>query len=275
MAQFKKYFIRISSILIILGGAAWNVAGCVPQNPASIVELFSPTPGLTATPTIDWFPATVTPPVVRQSTLTPNAASNLVYGPSLFSDTFAAPGSWQNTQDTGGNIIVKDSVLTLAVKTTHGSLLTLRKNTELSDFYLETTLKRVLCKDDDVVGVVFRTQGAGSFYRLVLNCQGLYALQQVSGGSTVMLVNWSPSAEITTGLWKPVIIGISANGKTIRIYMNNKLQSEVARTTFARGGIGYYARAAGDTPLTVSFSDLNVYQVGASGPIAPASSPVP
>lgn len=274
MAQFKKYLIRISSILLIIGGIAWNVAGCAPQEPTTTMELFSATPDLTATPTIDWFPATATPLVVRQPTLTPNAASNPVYGPSLFADTFAAPESWQNSQDAGGSIIVKDNVLTLAVKATRGSLLTLRKNTELSDFYLETTLKRVLCKDDDLVGVVFRTQGAGSFYRLVLNCQGLYALQQVSGGSTVMLVNWSPSAEITTGLWKAVTIGISANGKTIRIYMNNKLQAEATRTTFARGGIGYYAHAAGDTPLTVSFSDLNVYQVGTNGPI-PANSPIP
>jgi hypothetical protein len=262
MTHLKQLLIKIGFSLIIIGGIIWAATGCAPQEQNSANELFSPTPSLTITPTIDWFPATATPPVVPQLTLTPQVENSLMYGQLIFNDTFSAPGSWQNSQEVGGNIIIKDNVITLAVKATNGSLLSLRQNTELNNFYLETTVKRVLCKDNDLVGILFRAQGPQSFYRLLINCQGLWALQQVVGGTPTMVVNWTPSAEITTGLWKAVTVGIWADGKLMRIYMNGKLQAEVTHSTFASGTIGYFARSAGETPLTVSFSELNVYQIG-------------
>ena len=261
MDQLRKQIRRVLIILVFGGFLTWIIASCAPQVNQPISELFSPTPTLTTTPTVLWFPATNTPSLILLPTSTPNPAANPIYGAVLFNDTFSSAGNWQNSQNTNGNIIITDNSLTLAVNAARGSLSTIRQNTTLNDFYLETTATIHLCKQDDQIGILFRVEGSQSYYRMLINCQGTYALQQVLGGAPAFLANWTPSAELQPGLYQPLKIGIWAYGNVLRIYFNDQLQSEVSRGTFQSGSIGFYARAAADTPLTVSFSDLTVYQV--------------
>lgn len=247
-------------ILCLAGIVSVTAAGCAPAATESIEEVFSPTPSLTAAPTIDWFPATATPTIIVLPTSTPNPASFPSYGNNLIEDTFTKSGNWQEVQNANGIISVANQSITLAVKAERGNLVTFRQNTIASDFYLEATVKRVaLCKTDDQFGVLFRAQNEQNFYRLMINCQGQIAVQQMVGSTPSFLMNWTPNAEVS--LWQPYTLGIWAKGQTLRIYVNDHLQVEITRGTFDSGGIGFYARAAGDTPLTVSFSDLNLYEI--------------
>jgi hypothetical protein len=273
MNQFKKFLRKYCSVLIVGGFLLAIITGCSSQNGESVNALFSPTPSLTETPTVIWFPSTATPTFADVNTSTPNPAASPAFGTTLFSDTFETLGAWLNSQDANGNVIVKGGAITLAVKSSKGSLFSFRQDTDLSDFYLETTASVSLCKEDDQIGVLFREQGAQSYYRVVISCQGTIALQQVVGSTPTFLSNWSPSAEIQPGLWKPLKIGVWAYGKLMRIYVNDQLQAEVTRDTFKDGAIGFYARAAADTPLTVSFSQLTVYKVmnEPSSPVATTS----
>ena len=88
----------------------------------------------------------------------------------------------------------------------------------------------------------------------------MITLQQVINGAPNPMVDWTLSTALEPGLPFPVRIGILASGKTIRIYLNQVLQIEVEKDLFRAGGLGFYARAAGDTPLTVNFSDLKIYE---------------
>jgi len=276
MIHLNKQLMRIFSISILGGALAWGIVSCAQPVSEPLTELFSPTPSLTATPTILWFPQTTTPTLVTLPTATPNPAAIPAYGELLFSDPLAGAGEWLNSQDANGNVVIKDGSLTLAVNAARGSLLTLRQNTNLSDFYLETTMAVNLCKQDDQVGVLFRAEGAQSYYRLIITCSGTYAVQQVLNGTPAVLADFAPSAELQPGLYKPCKIGIWVKGSLLRIYFNDQLQAEVTRDTFKSGSIGFYARAMADTPLSVNFSDLSVYQIGnVPAPVIPSTTATP
>jgi hypothetical protein len=253
---------RIGILVYLLVIFALITAGCATPTQVSINELFSPTPSLTPIATIDWFPATVTPTFAPLQTVTPNPAASPVYEQLDFSDSFAQTGSWMESQTSTGLVIVQEGALTLAVKSTRGSLLALRQNTQLTNDYIQVTMNKLaFCTTDDQIGVVFRAQDEQNFYRLLISCQGQFSVQQVVNGTPSFLVGWSLSNEIPANLWKPLQIGIWTYGNTLRIYFNDKLQSETSRETFKSGTIGFYARAASESPLTVGFSALKVYQV--------------
>jgi hypothetical protein len=276
MNTTKRRLVKISTLLVVAGMIVWIAAGCTTQQQIPLDELFSPTPSLTNTATVDWFPMTATPQTVVPATATPNPAASPQYGQSLFSDPFTSAGNWESQQTANGIVSVSGGTLTLAVKKTPATLAAIRQDTLYSNFYLETTVKRVaLCKNDDEIGLLFRVSGSQSYYRLLVDCQGLLALQQVAGGTPSMLVNWMPSEQIPSGLWKSFTLGVWAYGNVIRLYVNDQLQTEVNRDTFKNGGIGYFARAAGDTPLTVSFSDLTIYAVSSAAALAATATATP
>lgn len=237
------------------------LTACAAQTESPSIEmLFSPTPTLTLTPTIQWFPVTSTPEYITPPTGTPNPAASPNYGTLIFSDEEDMTENWQGTQDTIGIVSVNEGSITLSVNSSRGTLTALRKFTSLSDFYFESVMTVNLCKKEDQVGVIFRAAGSQSYFRLLFKYDGRYSLQEVTGGQPIVLVDWSVSNQLQPGLNAPVKVGIWAYGKTIRIYLNGQLLDEVENNTFYNGGIGFYARAAGDTNVTVNFSGINVYE---------------
>lgn len=247
-------------LLAFLGVGVW-LSGCAPATEIATIEPVVTQPvESTSTPTVVWFPATATSTLPPVDTATPDPAATPILGSLIFSDPFTGNDPWQNEQNATGYVIVKDGTLTLAVKSTRGSLVSFRNNTQLTNFYLETTATVGLCKDDDQIGVLFRVNGSQSFYRFLLNCQGQVSLQQVAGGTPVVLVDWTPG-NVSPGLYQPITIGIWQSGSKIRVYMNNGLLFEATSDYFKSGGIGFYAHAAGENALTVNFTSLNVFDV--------------
>jgi hypothetical protein len=254
------------AIILILG---MMLSACTPGDD-SLAETatVSALPTSTFTATVDWFPATATTTPAPADTPTPNPAATPVYGSLIFSDPFSGSSPWKNEQNANGYIIVKQGSLSLAIKAAKGSLFTFRDNTDLTNYYLETTVNVGLCKGDDQLGVLFRVNGSQSFYRFLVNCQGMVSLQQVAGGTPVVLVDWAPGS-VSAGLYQPMTIGVWQNGSKIRIYLNGVLQFEATSDYFSSGGIGFYAHAGSDTPLTVNFTSLNVFDIPRSGNITP------
>lgn len=257
----KKLWVNICSLSFLIGIVWLVIAGCALQDERISPELlFTATPSNISTSTVVWFPATATPTPHPNPTVTPNLAATPSFGKLIFNDSFAGDGVWQNSQQSNGLIIVKGGTLTLAVKSARESLSTFRSDTTLTSYYLETTVNVGLCKQDDQIGVLFRVSGSQSYYRLLLNCQGMVALQEVIGGAPFVLSDWTPS-NVQAGLYRVIKIGIWQSGSSIRIYLDDQLQLEATSDRFKSGGIGFYARATGDTPLTVSFTSLNVFQI--------------
>ncbi|MEA5077902.1 MAG: hypothetical protein VB013_04960 [Anaerolineaceae bacterium] len=262
-----KFHSLMGLVVILLLGMM--LSACLPTDD-SVAETatVSAMPTSTFTATVDWFPATATPTIVPADTATPNPAATPVYGSLIFSDPFSGNDPWVNEQNGNGYVIVKEGALSLAIKAEKGSLFTFRNNTMLTNYYLETTVNVGLCKGDDQLGVLFRVNGSQSFYRFLINCQGMVSLQQVAGGTPVVLVDWAPGS-VSAGLYQPITIGVWQSGSVIRIYINGILQFEATSDYYKSGGIGFYAHADSDTPLTVNFTSLNVFEVARTSTATP------
>lgn len=237
---------------------AMLLAAC---SPVDVQMTSTPTATQTAeaTPTIVWFPPTPTP--LPQPTATPAPQEDLKpgIGALLFSDDFKDSNAWSRQTLPAGNIASANGKITLSVQSARATLQTIRAGTQLDNFYAEVTATVNLCQGDDMIGLLFRTGGENSYYRFLVDCQGRTALQVVIGGTPTFLQDWTASGELLGGLPQPFKIGIWANRDDLRLFINDQFQFKVSRGTYLSGSIGFYARAAGDPPLSVSFDHLAVY----------------
>ncbi len=243
-------------------GMGLFLAGCSSlQTPTENSATATITPIPTETPTIVWFPPTPTLAAPPTNTPMPDTDLKPGIGALLFTDTFETTEFWQQVSTANGNIAVGGGKLTLAVLAPKATLQTFRTNTTLDNFYAEVTMTPNLCQGDDTLGILFRTNGADSYYRYLLDCKGRVSAQVVIGGAPTDMQAWTPSGELLSGLPSPVKLGIWASRDVLRFFINDQYQFEVTRGTYIKGGIGFYARAASDSALSVSFSNLSVYQV--------------
>lgn len=128
-----------------------------------------------------------------------------------------------------------------------------------------------LCRGADDYGLAFRASSV-AYYRFAVACNGTTGAQRISLGSPRILQVPMLSADVPAGAPGDVRLGVWAVGSEFRFFLNGRYQFTATDSSYAAGGIGVFAQAAGDTPVTVSFSDLAVYEVGR----APAAiSPTP
>ena len=252
--QVRKLTGWLSCVLMV----AVLLAACSPADVQT-----TPTPTVTqtaeATPTVVWFPPTST--LIPQPTATPAPQEDLKpgIGALLFNDDFQDSSVWPRQTMPAGNIASANGKLTLSVQSARATLQATRAGTQLDNFYAEVTATVNFCQGDDMIGVLFRTGGENSHYRFLVDCQGRTALQVVIGGTPTFLQDWTASGELLSGLPQPFKIGIWANRDDLRLFINDQFQFKVSRGTYLSGSIGFYARAAGEPPLSVSFDPISVY----------------
>lgn len=233
----------------------WALGACLsisppPEPPA---PLASPTASQTPTPI--WFPPTptFTPLPIQTATPTPDWFST-VNGVWL-TDSFTDPQAWTMQ----GGISLQNGFLVLAAQPTF-NLITTRNAPTFDNFYLEVTAELSLCRGEDLYGVLFRSEAKGA-YRYGLDCKGQVRLDRLSGGLRYPLYLPTLSGDAPPGSPGIVRLGIWAQDRTLRFFLNGRFQFEVQDGTLSRGLIGFFARPAGDTPLTVRFANLVVYSL--------------
>ncbi len=240
------------------------LAGCLPEAPSPTPQ--PPTPTVTqtstTTATIVWFPptGTFTPVPTRQVTPTPDLRP--VLGDLLLEDPFTDTKNWSTSRTAVGSIAYGKGELTLAVAADRGGLVSLRKAPELGDFYAEIDALPSLCRGEDAYGLLLRASSTQDFYRLALTCSGRVRLERLKGGEIVILQDWAPSGLIPGGML-PSRLGVYARRNELRIFINDVYQFSAKDPVWESGTLGVFARSAGDTPLTVSFSNLAVYSLEA------------
>jgi hypothetical protein len=249
------------------------VAACLPDVPEPVptlpLETATPTPDLTDT--IVWFPptATYTPAPTRESTPTPELRP--LEGDVILIDTFTEREGWQVARSVVGSIAYGQDELTLAVSSPRGLLVSFRSAPALADFYLEVNVEPNLCRGSDAYGLLLRAQSSGDYYRLLLNCNGEVRFERLMNSRSLPLHDWIGSG-LPPGGMIPARLGVWALKDEMRVFVNGVHQFTVRDKTWNGGQIGVFARSAGDTPLTVSFSQLEVYTVeGGRLPPMPAA----
>lgn len=239
------------------------LAGCLPEPTPIPTPTPSPTATITptATATIVWFPPTATMTPFPTPEMTPTPDLRPVAGDLLLDDSFEDDTQWSTTRSAAGSVAYGKNELTLAVSEPGGSLISFRKTPDLRNFYLEIDALPSLCRGADTYGLLWRSASAQDFYRLLLNCNGQIRMERVKDGRFVVIHDWMNSGQLMPGGLLRSRIGVAAEGKEFSVFINDVFQFSFQDPVFEHGALGVFARSQGDTPLTVSFSNLQIYDI--------------
>jgi hypothetical protein len=235
------------------------LTSCLPLDVALPTEPPIPTDTPLQTPTIVWFPPTATPTHPFFPTTSPIPEMNPGIGAVTLTDNFSKASAWDTASSNDGSASISGNRLSLAVQPGI-YLLSQRHDLVLGDFYAEITANLSLCRGDDGYGVVVRSAGR-SYYRFILSCNGQAGAERVNTHGVIPLHDPMPSADVPRGAPGNVTIGVWAVGSELRLFLNGRYQFGFSDTSYASGGIGVYALSQGTDPVSVTFSDLKVYEV--------------
>ena len=269
MVSIRAKSIALLNHRVLLLATTWLLVACMPV--ASPLPTATPPPSETPAPTetIVWFPATATPTLLSVPTYTGTPEMSPGIGKVTLRDGFSDASVWDTATSDQGSASITGNHLTLAVQPGY-YLSSMRHKTTVTDFYAEITARPSLCRGEDNYGLIIRGVGS-SFYRFVLACNGQIRMERISGGTKLLIQEPVPSGD-APGAPGEVRIGVWAVGRDLRLFLNGRYQFGVMEPTFNTGGIGVYVRAAGDTPVTITFSDLRIYDVHYT---PPTRTPVP
>jgi hypothetical protein len=180
-------------------------------------------------------------------------------GAPTLSDDFSDNSVWDTAVSNQGSAAISRNRLSLAVQP--GIYLpSLRRDVTLGDFYAEITARLSLCRGDDSYGLILRATGT-YFYRFVLSCNGMVHVEKINSGVKLVIQEPVASGDAPPGAPGEVRVGIWAVGSEMRLFLNERFQFSITDRTFPSGAFGVFVRSAGDTPVSVTFSDLTVYDV--------------
>lgn len=217
-----------------------------------------PTPSPSPTATIVWFPPTGTPVPLPTVVLSPTPDLRPGQGQVIFQDDFAAEGDWSVISGNQGSATVVNGRLTLALSEPGTFLFTTRAAPLFDDFYLEITASPSLCRGADEYGLLLRVTAALEYYRFSLSCDGRARVDRFYAGRVTSVIPWTANGVIPTGVPSSVRLGVWAQQEEIRFFVDDQYMFSVRDTLLYAGTLGPFVRTAGDTPVTVGFSELVV-----------------
>lgn len=231
----------------------------------------TPTLAPTTTATVIWFPATATATPAATQAVQPTAERKPGVGQLITSDNFSDQTRWS----TSLNSQYSQNTLTLSVQQPRSLVFSLNKTLNLDDAYLEITSQASLCRGSDSYGLLLRATSGQDYYRWLINCAGQQRLERLKGGQAVLLQDWMPSGQLAPGSPITARLGVWAVRDELRFFINGVYQFSSRDPVWRAGTLGVFARSAGDTPVSVSFSQLEVYAVFAPPTATPTITPTP
>jgi hypothetical protein len=238
------------------------LSSCLPATQLPPLPTDTPTLTLTSTPTVVWFPRTAT--ATLPPTVIPSQTPELRAGVTgiLLEDDFITADHWL-TGDMGKGVVALGlNELTLVLTQPKGYLFSFRDEPTFDNFYAEITASTSLCMGFDEYGILIRYNSQVDFYRFSLSCNGQVRLDKLIGGTASSPQPWMASQSVPSAAPSESRLGVWASGSDLRFFINDEFQFAVNDRILPRGMIGVFARSGGETAVTVSFSDLVVYQVG-------------
>ena len=264
--------LRIPILAITLGGLlAGGCASGALATPAGSASAASSTGSPTPTVVI-WFPATATPTREAVPTPEPTADKKPGVGEVVLTDDFSSPSNWNIAVADEASVARTADGLTIAVQPGIAPVASFRQGMVFGDMYAEVTARPSLCRGADNYGLLFRAPNNVAYYRFAVACDGTADAERISLGSPHVLQSPTRSADVPVGAPGEVRLGVWAFGSEFRFFLNGRYQFTASDVSYRTGGVGVFAHAAGDTPVTVTFSDLSVYNLVA-GAVVPTGTP--
>jgi hypothetical protein len=251
-------FTRRFLIFLILCGliSACSVLDAPTAEPLPISTATEPP---VQTPTRVWFPPSATSAAQAFATYTATPEMRPGLGNTSLRDSFTDADVWDTAASDQGSANVDNNRLSLAA----GSkmyIVSLRRYLDVSKFYVEVTARLSLCRGEDTYGILVRAN-AVAYYRFALSCDGMVSAERVRYNNRQVLQEPIASGDAPPGAPGEVRIGVWAVGTELRLFLNGRFQFAVNDPSYSNGTVGFFARSAGDTPVTVNFTDLILQEV--------------
>jgi len=219
----------------------------------------------TLTPTIVWFPPSVTPTLGAAATpKPPTPEMRPGIGSMTLTDDFSDPSVWDIATSDQASADINENRLILSAQS-KVYMLSLRDNLTVDNYYVEITARPGLCRGNDSYGLLVRAN-AVAYYRFSLSCNSNVFAERISVGKRELLQSPLPSGDVPRGAPGEVRIGVWAVGSELRLFLNGRYQFGISNTSYPSGTIGVFVNSAGDTPAIVSFSRLTLQEVDYSFP---------
>lgn len=251
--------------LAALGAVAGLLVGCAPL-PATALPVATAPPTATSTPTATpvWFPPTATPtPLPPTPIPTPTPALAAGAGAPLLPAPFDNGAGWFSPTGYAGRFGVAGGVLSLSTTRPRATMLVLAREIQAFNLYLSVVAEPQACRGNDAYGVVVRASAnGGRYYRLGLTCNGQAFVETVEGGLPVPRVTPEPAA-VPPGAPVQATLSVRAAGQTLDFAVNGQVLFTVRDDLppYGRGLMGFFARAASEEGMIVTFRDLTVRPV--------------
>lgn len=236
--------------------ACSGTIGVTPTPAPSLTDI----PTTTPTETVEWFPPTSTPTSLPTLTVTPPREDDLSKGSLLYQDTFETEQGWFIPTTGRGSVNVSGGELNIIINESPAFLYSVVEDQDFSGLYAEITASPSLCTGKDEFGMMIRAERNQRYYRYSLSCDGYVRLDRILGQQVLALQPWTRSASVPSAAPSQVRLGVWAVGNELRLYIDGEHQFTVQDGEISRGSVGVFARAVGETAVTVSFSELVVHE---------------
>jgi hypothetical protein len=256
LGNFEVMKLALTSVFLGILAACQTVS-TLPPVPTDT----PPFPTLTITPSVIWFPPTKTNTPTPQVSKTPTVDLIPGMGQLILEDDFVNLDSWLIGNPGNGTVALGINEITFAITVPKGYLYSYREQPALSDFYFEVTTNPILCSGADEYGVLFRYNSSVDFLRFSLSCDGRTRLDKLFGGTASSPQPWLESITVPQVAPSTSRIAVWARGPEMRFFINDNLLFHATDRQLTSGLIGLFARSAGDSAVTISFSDLVIFQV--------------
>ncbi len=250
----KKSWI-ILPIILLSACLSVSTPELLPTPISTLTALPSPTS------TIEWFPSSPTPEQLPTIAVTPTQEFMSEIGEIIFQDEFLSSDGWTVPQTDRGQININNGEIVIIINEPKSLLVGTLEKPDLQDFYAEITANPVLCTGRDEYGFLFRVFGRNQYYRFALSCDGEVKMDKIVGAGTFVLYPWTRSASVPPGAPSVSKLEVLALRDEIRVFINGDPQFTIIDQGLSLGSFGVYARSAGETAVTISFSDLIVREV--------------
>jgi hypothetical protein len=201
----------------------------------------TPTTTPTATPTQDW-KASLGDPTWK----------------TTFDSTAGFFSSGNSYSDDYTTISISGGVMHISSISTFGYRGWRMSSKKPQNFYLEAKFAPVSCSGNDTYGIVFRAPdySSGYGYYLTLTCDGRIAMTKWDDAGSSIVFDYISDPIFKGGAGQTNLFGIMVKGSDFKVYVNNKLITEVSDYSISdAGSIGVFI-AGYSGGLTVELDDL-------------------
>lgn len=184
-------------------------------------------------------------------------------GEADWRDTFNSGSNWFLLDTNNTKFAIDDGRLEMKmINPGQGEEWGLSNHPAIADFYLEATFTTgEACSGLDRYGVLVRAPDPNSGYVFGFSCDGRYRLYKWDGESYRGLVEWTNSANILVGPEQTNRLGIWVEGRTLRLYANGRLLSEVTDGAYDEGRFGLFIGSTNTEDLIVFVEDIAYWEI--------------